>query len=52
MSLLAIETSKLKPNLKNSKLIVVEAGMYSRISRVENSNCRKVNSPQLIGLTN
>ena len=49
MSLLAIETSKLKLNLKNSKLIVAEAGMYSRISRVESKNCRKVSYPQLIG---
>ena len=49
MSLLAIEMSKLKLNLKNSKLIVVEAGMYSRISRVESNNFIKVNLPQLIG---
>ena len=49
MSLLAIETSKLKLNLKNSKLIVAEVGMYSRTSRVESNNCIKVNLPQLIG---
>ena len=48
---MAIETSKLKLNLKNSKLIVVEVGMYSRTFRVENSNCIKLNLPQLIGLT-
>ena len=52
MLLLVKETSKLKSNLRNSSHIVVEAGMYSRISRAESHNCIKVNFLLAIGLIN